>query len=226
MYIIVAGGGKVGYHLARALMDSGHELLVIEQDAAKCERIADDLGDIVVHGDACEVSLLADAGTSRAQIFIAVTGGDEDNLVSCQVAMHKFGVPRAIARINNPKNEAVFRALGIDSTVNVTDAVLAQIEQRLPSHPLIQLLTFRGGGLEIVELQVPGDAAVVGQRLRDVLLPPQSLVTLVLHDGGEPEVPSAETTIRAGDELVAVTLRENEDALRVALTGAVAARPH
>lgn len=226
MYIIVAGGGKVGYHLARALLDSGHEVLVIEQDATKAERIADDLGDVVVQGDACEVSLLGDAGASRAQAFIAVTGDDEDNLVACQVAMHRFGVERAIARINNPKNEPVFRALGIDSTVSATDAVLAQIEQRLPSHPLIQLLTFKGGGLEIVELQIPDDAAVVGRKLAEVLLPPQSLITLIVRDQGEIEVPSAETTIQAGDELVAVTLRENEDALREALTSATPARAH
>ncbi len=218
MYIVVGGGGKVGYYLGRELLDGGYEVLIIELDSKKCEQIADELGDVVLRGDACEVSVLARAGLARAEVYIAVTGDDEDNLVSCQVAKHRFLVSRTIARINNPKNEPIFRALGIDSTVSSTAAVLAQIEQRIPSHPLISLLALKGGGLEVVELEIPEGASVIGRPLSEVRLPPQTIVSLVVREGSELEVPDAQTVLRAGDELVAVTSRENEEALRLALT--------
>ncbi|MGD0205599.1 MAG: TrkA family potassium uptake protein, partial [Dehalococcoidia bacterium] len=152
MYIIIVGGGKVGYYLAKQLVEDGHEVLVIEKDAAKCQQIADELGDIAVRGDGCEGTTLDAAGTGRADLFIAVTGDDEDNLVACQVAKNKFDVRRTVARINNPKNEIIFKKLGIDTTVSSTALLLANIEQELPSHPLIPLLTLKGSGLEIVEV--------------------------------------------------------------------------
>src|SRR3990170_7611509 len=169
MYAIVVGGGKVGYYLAKELLaEAENEVLVIEKDGAKCERIAEELGDIVLRGDGCEAATMEIAGFGRADMVIAVTGDDEDNLVSCQVAKVKFSVPRTVARINNPKNEEIFRRLGIDTTVSATAAILTQIEQELPAHPLIRLLTLKGGGLEIVEVKVPENSAVVGKRIADV----------------------------------------------------------
>lgn len=222
MYIIVVGGGKVGYYLAKELVEEGHEVLVIEKDSTKAERIAEELGDISLWGDGCEASTMEMAGFGRADMVIAVTGDDEDNLVACQVAKAKFNVPRAVARINNPKNEEIFKKLGIDTTVSATAAILAQIEQEIPTHPLVPLLTLKGGGLEIVEVKVPVNAAVVGRRIDDILLPPQSIVALVIDDEGEPRVPNAETVVQGGDEVVAVTRTENEDALRSAFTSAAA----
>ncbi len=222
MYIIVVGGGKVGYYLAKELVEEGHEVLVIEKDSTKAERIAEELGDISLWGDGCEASTMEMAGFGRADMVIAVTGDDEDNLVSCQVAKAKFNVPRAVARINNPKNEEIFKKLGIDTTVSATAAILAQIEQEIPTHPLVPLLTLKGGGLEIVEVKVPVNAAVVGRRIDDILLPPQSIVALVIDEEGEPRVPNAETVVQGGDEVVAVTRTENEDALRSAFTSAAA----
>ncbi len=226
MYTIVVGGGKVGYYLARELLDEGHEVLVIEKDAAKCERIAEELGDIALRGDGCEAAIMEEAGFGRADMVIAVTGDDEDNLVSCQVAKVKFDVPRTIARINNPKNEDIFKKLGIDTTVSATAAILAQIEQELPTHPLMRLLTFKGGGLEIVEVKVPAHSNVVGTRIKDVLIPQQSIIVLVVDQEGSPRVPSSETVIQAGDEILAVTRTENEDALRAVLTAPAAAQGH
>jgi trk system potassium uptake protein TrkA len=138
--------------------------------------------------------------------------------VVCQVAKAKFSVPRTVARINNPKNETIFKQLGIDTTVSATAAVLAQIEQELPTHPLIPLLRLKGGGLEIVEVKVPQRASVVGKRIGELLLPQQSLITLIVDSDGTPRVPSNDTIIRAEDQVVAVTRRESEDALRAALT--------
>jgi trk system potassium uptake protein TrkA len=217
MYIMIVGGGKVGYYLAKQLVEDGHEVLVIEKDAAKCKQIADELGDIVVRGDGCEGITLEAAGTGRADLFIAVTGDDEDNLVACQVAKNKFNVGRTVALINNPKNEAIFKKLGIDTAVSSTALILANIEQELPSHPLIPLLTIKGGGLEMVEVKVPSSSAMVGKRIGELLLPQQCLITLIIDEEGVPRVPTSDTSIRAGDEVVAVCRRESEDALRAVL---------
>jgi len=218
MYIIIVGGGKVGYYLAKQLVEDGNEVLVIEKDAAKCQHIADELGDIVLRGDGCEGITLEAAGTGRADLFIAVTGDDEDNLVACQVAKNKFNVRRTVALINNPKNEAIFKKLGIDTAVSSTALVLANIEQELPSHPLISLLTIKGGGLEIVEAKVPPYSAMVGKRVGDLLLPQQCLITVIIDEEGVPRIPNSDTQVRAGDEVVAVCRRESEDALRAILT--------
>ena len=225
MYIIVVGGGKVGYYLARELVEEGHEVLVIEKDNSKCERIAEELGDIALRGDGCEAATMEIAGFGRADMVIAVTGDDEDNLVTCQVAKVKFNVPRTVARINNPKNEEIFKRLGIDTTVSATAAILAHIEQELPTHPLIPLLTLKGGGLEIVEVKVPATSPAVGKRIRDILLPQQSLIVLIVDEEGTPRVPSSDVVIRAGDEVVAVARTEAEDALRAALAAPAAYGP-
>jgi trk system potassium uptake protein TrkA len=218
MYIMIVGGGKVGYYLAKQLVEDGNEVLVIEKDAAKCRRIADELGDIVLRGDGCEGVTLEAAGTGRADLFISVTGDDEDNLVACQMAKNKFSVRRTVALINNPKNEAIFKKLGIDTTISSTALVLANIEQELPSHPLIPLLTIKGSGLEIVEVKVPPYSAMAGKRVGELLLPQQCLITVVIDEEGVPRTPNSDTLIRAGDEVVAICRRESEDALRAILT--------
>src|SRR3989304_7438439 len=195
MYAIVVGGGKVGYYLAKELLaEAENEVLVIEKDGAKCERIAEELGDIVLRGDGCEAATMEVAGFGRADFVLAATGDDEDNLVSCQVAKVKFNVPRTIARINNPKNKEIFRRLGIDTTVSATAAIRGQIEQELPTHPLIPLLTL-SGGLEIVGLKIPPTAAVVGKRISELMLPHQSLIALVIDRQGTPSVPGSDTAI-------------------------------
>ena len=217
MYIIIVGGGKVGYYLAKELVEASHEVLVIERNPAKVEGIAETLGEIVMRGDGCEAVILEQAGTGRADLLLAVTGEDEDNLVACQVARHIFDVARTVARINNPKNELIFRKLGIDLTVSATSAIMSHIEQELPIHPLISLMTLRHG-FEIVEVRIPDEAAVVGKPIRDVLLPHHSLIWGVVDTEGTPKTPTADTVLHAGDEVVAVTLQESEEALRTALT--------
>lgn len=221
MYTIVVGGGKVGYYLAKELLDADHEVLIIEQDGAKCGQISEELGDVVLKGDGCEAATMEVAGFGRADMVIAVTGDDEDNLVSCQVAKAQFNVPRTIARINNPKNEEIFKRLGIDATVSATAAILAQIEQELPTHRLIPLLHLKGGGLELVEVKVPIGAAVVGKRVGELLLPQQSLIALIIAADGAPRVPGSDTVIHAEDEVVAVTRTESEGSLRAILTASV-----
>jgi trk system potassium uptake protein TrkA len=155
MYVIVVGGGKVGYYLTRSLLEEGHEVLVIEQDGQRCRTLSDELGVNVMQGDGCEASCLVEAGTARADVVVAVTGDDEDNLVVCQVAKHKFNVPRTIARLNNPKNEKIVRRLGIDATVSSTELILSQIERVIPAQPLVHLLSLKNVGVNFVELEIP-----------------------------------------------------------------------
>lgn len=217
MYIVIIGGGKVGFYLAKELVEANHEVLVIENNAAKCAEIQETLGEIVMRGDGCEAAIQQRAGVQRADLLLAVTGEDEDNLVACQVAKHEFNVPRIVARINNPKNELIFRKLGIESTVSATSAIMAHIEQELPTHPLISLMTLRLG-FEIVEVRVPADSGVVGRAMREVLLPHQSIIWGIVDAEGNPKQPTADTVLHAGDDVVAVTLKESQDALRNALT--------
>jgi len=219
MYIIVIGGGKVGYYLAEALLGQGHEILVVEKDPARTQLIIDKLGSVCIRGDGCEVSTLTDAGTGRAEMFIAVTGDDEDNLVACQVAKHKFNVPRTVARINNPRNETIFKELGIDVAVSSTNIILESITEEVPTHSLTHLLDIRDKGLEVVELKIPGDAKAVGKEIRELPLPPESRLFLIIPKQEKPRVPTASTVIQAEDQIIAITTPESEEALKTALRG-------
>jgi trk system potassium uptake protein len=227
MYIIVAGGGKVGFYLARELIVQGHEVLLIEKSASRCEVIAAELGNVVQRGNADEASVLADAGTNRADVVVAVTGDDEDNLVICQVAKRRFSVPRVIARINNPKNEGIFRILGIDGTVSSTDLILSVIEQEIPEQALVPLLRLRHADVEVVDITLPKDSTLEGVALRELRLPAESLIAFVIR-GGESIFPTGATTLKSGDEILALTRPKYEEELRrifFARTGAAVAKP-
>jgi trk system potassium uptake protein TrkA len=213
VYIIVAGGGKVGFYLARELIAQGHEVLLIERSASRCAQIAAELGNVVQRGNADEVTVLADAGTNRADVMVAVTGDDEDNLVICQVAKRRFNVARVIARINNPKNEEIFRLLGIDATVSSTDLILSVIEQEIPEQALVPLLRLRHADVEVLDITLPKDSTLDGVALRELRLPPDSLIAFVIR-GGESIMPSGNTTLKACDEILALTRPKHEEDLR------------
>ena len=219
MYIIVVGGGRLGYYLTKALLDEGHEVLIIERDAAISQTINNELGSVCLHGDGCEAVTLAQAGTSRADMLIAVTGEDEDNLVACQVAKYKFEVPRTIARARNPKNEALFKQLGVDVAVSSTSIILEHIKHEVPSHPLMHLLTIQEKGLEIVEVTILPDSTTIGKQVRELSLPPESILSLIIRKERKPTVPTSNTTLREGDQIIAVTRPESVEALKSALTG-------
>jgi trk system potassium uptake protein TrkA len=220
MYIIVIGGGKVGYHLAKALLAEGHEILVIEKDRSRIDYISNELGSVCLNGDGCEAAVLTEAGTGRADMLIAVTGDDEDNLVSCQLAKHKFNVPRTIARSSNPKNEVLFRKLGIDVTVSSTNVIMEYIEQEVPTHVLTHLLTIQDRGIELVDVRIPADSLSVGKRIKDIGLPAGSLVTLIIRRDEKPQLASPETVIKIGDQIIALTPNDAEEQLKAALRGA------
>ena len=219
MYIIVIGGGRVGYYLTRELLNEGHEVLVVEQNATYCENMNDELGSVCFHGDGCEATILAEIGTDRADMLVAVTGDDADNLVACQVAKHKFNVPRTIARIRNPQNETIFKKLGVDVTISSTNLILEHIEEQVPTHPLTHLLAIEDQGLEIVEVKIPPDAPTVGKSVRMLLLPKGSRLALVIRKEGKHRVPTLNTVLKANDRIIALTTPESEEALRTALRG-------
>lgn len=213
MYAIIAGGGKVGFFLARELIEQGHEILIIEQNAERADFIANELGNVVLVGNADEASTLADAGAERADVVIAVTGDDEDNLVLLQVAKRRFGTRRTIARINDPRNEDLFRRLGIDATVNATQVMLSVLEQEIPQANLVSLLRLRNTDVEIVEATMGPLSRAVGVPLRDLDLPPESTIAVVVRKG-TPVFPAGSTVLEAGDEVIAMTRGIHEPRLR------------
>jgi trk system potassium uptake protein TrkA len=215
MYIIIVGGGEVGYHLSKVLLNDGHEVLILEQDPSRCDILCEELGSVVVRGEA---ATLESVGTARADMLVAVTDEDARNLVACQVAKHRFNVRRTIARVTNPNNENIFKILGIDVTVCSTKLILAHIEQELPSHPVIPLLKLKSGTLEVIEAKIPPNSRLIGKKLRAFSLPKGSAVLLIISKEKGPQIPTPDTVIGAEDEVVAITEAENEDAIRTMLS--------
>lgn len=214
MYILIVGGGKVGYYLTKTLVNEGsNEILLIERDQQKVDIYTERFGTVVLQGNGDEATTLEKAGAARADVVIAVTGDDEDNLVICQMAKQRFTVPRTIARINNPKNEELFRRLGIDTTVSSTNVILNLIEQLIPQRHFVHLMTLRHGDLAIVEGIIPGDSPVNGRTLSEIPFPTGVVIAAVLR-GAELILPTGATVLQEGDEIVAVTKRDQEGALR------------
>jgi trk system potassium uptake protein TrkA len=213
VYLIVVGGGKVGYYLTQTLLGEHHEVLLIERDPSKVQEIADRLGSVVMTGDGAEASTLMTAGAARADVVIAVTGEDEDNLVICQMAKQKFHVARTIARVNNPKNERLFRMLGIDVTVSQTNYILNLIEQAIPERSFVHLLSLRHADLAIIDAKI-ADSSVVAHRAIGELALPSNTTIVAISRGPHLIVPTPTTEILPGDDVIAVAHRDQEDELR------------
>jgi trk system potassium uptake protein TrkA len=217
MYVVVIGGGKVGYYLTKALLEERHEVLLVERDFKRARRIAEDFGQgVVLRGDGAETTTLDRAGVGRADVVCAVTGEDEDNLIVCQVAKRHFNVTRTIARINNPRNEEIFIRLGIDVTVSATQFIISLIEQEIPTTPFVNLLTLRSIGMEIVDLYMSDDCPWVGKRIADLALPPDTVLSLHIRNGVR-SFPSAQTLLMRGDRLIGLTSLDSEQALHETL---------
>jgi trk system potassium uptake protein len=218
VFVLVVGGGKVGYYLTKELVGSGHEVVLMEKDRSRADQIADEIGSIVVPHDGCEGKYLGEAGCARADIVAAVTGDDEDNLVICQMAKHHFDVPRTIARVNNPKNEALFRHLGVDEIISPTRMILGSIEQDIPVHELLHLAALGEGELELIEAHLQATSPAIGRTPSELAIPEGcSLFAVVRH--GMPTPLRPDTVLQEGDKVIAIGRTECEGLLRSQLIG-------
>ena len=203
MYVIIAGAGKVGWNLARELIAKDQEVTLIESDHRRYRIVEEELEHAVQYGDATELWVLERAGIRRADLMIAVTGDDEDNMLICQVAREKYLVDQIIARVNNPRNRQHFDLLGIKPSVSATDLILRLIEHEVPEYGLVQLLALEEEHLEIIEVEVGEGSQAAGTRVQDVPLPDGSLIISVLRDGAG-FVPKGDSVIEPGDQVLLI----------------------
>ena len=214
MYALVAGGGKAGSNVTRSLIGMGHEVTLIEQRPYRFAQLESEFEHQVQQGDATELYVLERAGIARPpDLVVALTGDDEDNLVICQLAKERYGVPKVIARVNDPRNQPHFDLLGISPTISATETVLALIEHEVPEHELVHLLELRRENLEIVEVQIDRDSPSAGKRVEQLPLPDGSRLISVLRNGVA-EIAVGQTTLEPGDQVLAILQPGKEDELR------------
>lgn len=221
MYVVINGGGKVASYLARQLLENGHAVAVIEKREEIAHKLLSELpGDpLIIHGDGCDSIFQEDAGVSRADVFVAATGDDDDNLVACQLAKIAFGVPRAVARVNNPKNESIFHALGLEA-ISSTTIISRLIEEEATVGDIRTLMTLRKGNMAIVEIELPTDRCVVcNKQVQELNLPVDCVIVALVR--GDDTIPvHGDTEMQPGDVVIAFTNISHERALKKALTGA------
>ncbi len=217
MFVLVAGGGKVGSNVARTLRRIGHEVTIIEQRRDRFAYLEEEFEHAAIVGDATEIFVLERAGIARPpDLVVAVTGDDEDNMVICQMARESYGVAKVIARVNDPRNEPHFDLLGISPTVSATSMVLALVEHEVPQHELVHLLELRKENLEIVEVEIKPTSSAAGKRVEDLHLPRTARLISVVRDG-RAEIAVGSTELQAGDQVLAILEPGSEDDLKSVL---------
>lgn len=222
MFILIVGGGKVGTYLARGLLKQQHEVVVIEKDARKAQLMTNLLeADIAVVGDGCDPNVLLQAGVGRADVVVADTGDDEDNLVVVLIS-HKHSKARCIARVNNPKNKLIFESLDGGAPVTVissTEIILDIIDDRVNATTLETLARLGKGDLELVQLAIKPDSPANGHRIADMALPAGSVIVAVDRGAGEVVIPNGETVFAAGDAVIAMIKHNARADVAAALVG-------
>jgi len=219
MYVIVVGGGKVGYYLTKQLLSEGHEVLLLEKDRRRQAALAEQMGEVVVQGDGCEVRIMSEAGFGRADVIVAVTGDDEDNLVICQMAKRKFQTPRTVARVNDPDNLMLFEKLGIDTTVSSTQIIFNLLDQQIETGEIIPLAALKNGNIELVAITVSERSPVLGQNVRDLPLPGDALIISVVRNQ-HAMLPQGDVRFENGDTVIAMVAADEEPQLRHIFTEA------
>ena len=201
-YVLIVGGGAVGYHLARHLLERDYEVTLVEKNRVRAEEITHELGSCcIMVGDGDEMSFLATTGIERADVVIAATGDDEDNLVACQLAKRKFNVPRTIARVSDPRHVKLFRAVGIDVAVSATELLMGLIESELSTTELVKGVAVKASGANLVDVALPQLSSLVGKKVGDVKLPGDELLVCIVRNGNA-VIPNPEEVIEQGDELI------------------------
>ncbi|MFC1511304.1 potassium channel family protein [Candidatus Margulisiibacteriota bacterium] len=218
MYVLIVGAGKVGESLATALAKGGYDVALVEKEEDIARRTAETHDKVlVISGDGCDPARLEDAGISRAQVVTAVTGDDEDNLIICQLARDTFGVPRVIARVNNPRNEITFQKLGID-TVSSTTIITKLIEEETTIGDIFKLLALKRGKLSILEAIVKPKSPAANKNIKNLKLPAEAILATICREN-QIIFAKGDTTILPGDSIIALSTIEQEKALREALLG-------
>jgi trk system potassium uptake protein len=231
MRVSIAGGGVVGRSIARDLTRNGHDVLIVEQDPNLVRRQSGAEGTSPIDessaapgvrwfaGDACEVSLLHEAGFGEADVVVAATGDDEDNLVVSLLSKQEFAVPRVIARVNHPKNEWLFNeSWGIDVSVSTPHLITALVEEALSVGTLVRLLHFAEGKAGLVEVTLAEESPAVSRAISDLGMPRDSSVVAVIRDR-RVVVPRGDTVLYQGDEVIALVTEDSEDSVRRILVG-------
>lgn len=217
-YVIVVGGGRVGYFLAKALLENNLEVTIIEQDPKVFELVSQQADCPVIRGDGSSTVVLEQAGTDRANVFVAVTNHDQDNLIACQIAKQRFGVPKTIARVKNPRNELAMQRLGVDVTVSSTAIITSAIQSELPTTRIRTLLDLHTGGLELMEYRLDPNSPVLGKRLKDLAIPADCNVVTILRNG-EPVIARGQTDFQSGDIVMVLVKMAAETEVRKLLLG-------
>lgn len=217
MYIILVGAGNVGVQLAKRFIARGHEVLLMEKDSTQARKLGALLGDEhVVHADGCDIVLQKENGFGRADVVVAVTGEDEDNLIVCQLAKSVWGVNRVLARVNDPTHEDIFRDLGIDDTVSATSIIFNLIDQQLAANELIPIGALHRGNVEVVESILSTRSPLIGKAVRELQLPPGTFLVFLMRDGVGSQV-NGDTVLAPNDMLVALVPVSQADELRKVL---------
>ncbi|ATZ60888.2 MAG: NAD-binding protein [Methanosarcinales archaeon Met12] len=218
MYVVIVGGGRIGSFLAKTLSDEGKQVSLVELDKDVCQTLAEKLDILIINGDGTDIKYLEDAGTEKADVFVAVTGDDKTNLISCQIAKKNFSVGRTVARVNEPKNESVFNELGIDIAISTVTAASIVIKNAVTSGELMTLLTLEGGGMEMVELRIHEDSSAANKAIEELRLPDDCVLTAIIR-GGHVIFPKGKTVIKVGDLVMVLTTTERIDKLERVFVG-------
>lgn len=213
MYVIVVGGGNVGYYLTKDLAAANHRVVLLEKDRARASRLMEELGDVVASGDGCEARVMEEIGFGQADVIVAATGEDEDNLIVCQMAKTKYKVPRTIARVNSPANEALFAQLGIDTTVSSTRIIFNLIEQEIESDNIVPLAALARGHLEICTIELSPQSPVVGRAVGELILPADAHIVALLR-GDRGILPSPNAILQPHDMVLTLVKTDQENQLR------------
>lgn len=201
MKIVVIGGGKVGYYLVKTLIEHGHHPVLVEASKSTCRFLANDLDVPVIFGDGTSIDILELADVAHCDAFISVTGKDENNLISCQLAKKRFNVPKTLAKVNNPKNAAVMRQLGIDIVISSTDNIARLLEHEVDASSLRQLVSVNQGEASILEIVLPQNFKLSGKKLSELKLP-NMIVIISVNRVGELIIPRGDTQLLSGDTVM------------------------
>jgi len=220
MYIVIVGGGKVGYYLAKRLYKNKHTIALIEKDKSVCEEVTKDLDILVINGDGCDSRTLESAGCTRADVLAALTGVDQDNIIVCQMAKELFHISRTVARVNDSQNEQIFNELGIDVPIDSTGIIARIIEEEVSLSDFVNLLTFRKGKLALVRIDLPKESPVINKHIKEINLPTDSVLVALVR-GTQVLIPNGDTLLQTQDEVIAITTIENEEELLNSLIGSL-----